>query len=256
MNLIRTELRKILPYLTFWTIMAIYILLQLLLLFFSRNMMISGQSLGNAMFEFPGLWMRITYVASFFNLLLGILVIVLVTDEYSYRTIRQQVIDGRSRTEAVLAKFYVILGLAAISTLFLLVVGLSFGMAFSSNTGIKAILGQIDHLSYFFLQAIGYMCLAMLFAFLIRKSGLAIVAFLAWSKIVEPIIHYQIDDSVDKFMPMKVFGSLTPTPGQEIIDQLTSPTTMLSPAWAALPAIAYIGLLLLATILLVRQRDL
>jgi ABC-2 type transport system permease protein len=256
MNLLRTEFRKILPYRTFWVILAIYVLLLLLILYVSRNVSISGQSLGNSLYEFPGLWGRFTYIAYFFNLLLGILVIVLVTDEYSFRTIRQQVIDGRSRAEVVLAKFYVVLGLAVFSTIFLLVLGLFFGLLFSSSKSISAILGQIDHLSYFFVQSVGYMALAMFFAFLIRKSGLAIIAFLAWSKIVEPILHLQLDDSIDRFMPMKVFGSLTPTPGQEIIDQLTSPTMALTPAWALLPALAYIALLLLGSILLVRYKDL
>ena len=256
MNLLRTEFRKILPYRTFWVILAIYVVLLLLILYVSRNVTISGQSLGNSLYEFPGLWGRFTYIAYFFNLLLGILVIVLVTDEYSFRTIRQQVIDGRSRAEVVLAKFYVVLGLAVFSTIFLLALGLFFGLLFSSSKSISAILGQINHLSYFFVQSVGYMALAMFFAFLIRKSGLAIIAFLAWSKIVEPILHLQLDDSIDKFMPMKVFSSLTPTPGQEIIDQLTTPTMALTPAWALLPALGYIALLLLGSILLVRYKDL
>lgn len=256
MNLIRTELRKILQYPTFWVIMATYVILQVLLIYFSSNFMVSGQSLGKSLYDFPNLWMRFSYIAYFFNLLLGILVIVLITDEYSFRTLRQQVMDGRSRTEAVLAKFYVTLGLAATGTVFLLVMGLLFGLMYSKDTSIGAIFGKIDYLSYFFIQAVGYMCLAMFFAFLVRKSGLAIIAFLAWSKIVEPIIHYQIDDRIDRFMPMKVFGSLTPTPGQEIIDGLTSPMMVLSPGWAILPALLYIALLVLASILLVRFRDL
>lgn len=256
MNLLRTEFRKIFPYRTFWVIMAIYVLLLALLIYVSRSVMISGQSLGPSMYQFPGLWERFAYIAYFFNLLLGILVIVLITDEYSFRTIRQQVIDGLSRAEVVLAKFYVILALAAFSTVFLLALGLIFGLLYSTDKSVSAVIGQIDHLSYFFVQAVGYMALAMFFAFLIRKSGLAIIAFLAWSKIVEPLIHYQLDDRIDKYMPMKVFGSLTPTPGQELIDQFTAPTELLSPAWAVLPALLYIGVLLLLSYLLLRFRDL
>ncbi|MDX5420302.1 MAG: ABC transporter permease [Hymenobacteraceae bacterium] len=256
MNLLRIELRKIFPYRTFWVILGIYALLLLLSIYISKSVLISGQTIGASMYEFPGLWPRFTFIAYFFNLLLGILVIVLITDEYSYRTFRQQVIDGLSRKELVLAKFYVTLGLAVFSTLFLLALGLIFGLLFSSDRSISAVLGQIDHLSYFFVQSVGYMTMAMFFAFLVRKSGLAIIAYLAWSKIVEPVIHYQLDDSIDKYMPIKVFGSLTPTPGQEIIDQLTSPTQTLSPAWAVLPALGYIALLLLGSYLLLRFRDL
>ncbi|WP_018479649.1 ABC transporter permease [Pontibacter roseus] len=256
MNLLRTEFRKIFPYRTFWGILAIYMLLLLLVLYISRNVMLGGQSMGASMYQFPGLWERFTYIAYFFNLLLGILVIVLITDEYSFRTIRQQVIDGLSRAEAVLSKFYVVLALAVFSTLLLLALGLTFGLLFSVKRGMGAVLGQIDHLSYFFVQSVGYMALAMFFAFLFRKSGLAIIAFLAWSKIVEPVIHYQLPDRIDKYLPMKVFSSLTPMPGREVLDQLTSPTEMLSPAWATVPAMLYIGLLLLLSYLLLRLRDL
>ncbi|MHC2993427.1 hypothetical protein OB13_18290 [Pontibacter sp. HJ8] len=256
MNLLRTEFRKIFPYRTFWVILAIYVLLLALLVYVSRSVMVSGQSVGPSMYQFPGLWVRFTYIAYFFNLLLGILIIVLVTDEYNFRTLRQQVIDGLSRAELVLSKFYMILALAVFSTVFLLVLGLIFGLLYSNDTKLSAMLGQIDHLSYFFVQAVGYMVLAMFFAFLIRKSGLAIIAFLAWSKIVEPVIHYQLDDSIDKYLPMKVFGSLTPMPGQEVLDQFTAPTELLSPAWATLPALLYIGLLLLLSYLLLRFRDL
>jgi hypothetical protein len=231
MNLLRTEFRKIFPYRTFWVILAIYVLLLALLVYVSRSVMVSGQSVGPSMYQFPGLWVRFTYIAYFFNLLLGILII-------------------------VLSKFYVVLALAVFSTVFLLVLGLIFGLLYSNDTKLSAMLGQIDHLSYFFVQAVGYMVLAMFFAFLIRKSGLAIIAFLAWSKIVEPVIHYQLDDSIDKYMPMKVFGSLTPMPGQDMLDKFTAPTELLSPAWATLPALVYIGLLLLLSYLLLRFRDL
>ncbi|HEY4652281.1 MAG TPA: ABC transporter permease, partial [Pontibacter sp.] len=81
MNLLRTELRKILPYRTFWIILAVYALLMLLILYTSSSVQINGKALGNETYQFPALWMRLTYVAHFFNLLLGILVIVLVTDE-------------------------------------------------------------------------------------------------------------------------------------------------------------------------------
>ncbi|MBD1396974.1 ABC transporter permease [Pontibacter sp. JH31] len=256
MNLLQIEFRKIFLYRTFWVILGIYALLLLLSIYVSKSVLISGQTVGASMFEFPGLWARFSFIAYFFNLLLGILIIVLITDEYSFRTFRQQVIDGLSRKELVLAKFCVALGLAVFSTVFLLALGLIFGLLFSKDKSFSAVLGQIDHLSYFFVQSVGYMTLAMFFAFLVRKSGLAIIAYLAWAKLVEPIIHYQLDDSLDKYMPIKVFGSLTPTPGQEIIDQLTSPTQALSPAWAVLPALGYIGLLLLGSYLLLRFRDL
>jgi ABC-2 type transport system permease protein len=256
MNLLRTEFRKIFPYRTFWIILAVYVLLLLLILYTSSSIQINNKALGDETFQFPGLWMRLTYVAHFFNLLLGILVIVLITDEYSFRTIRQQVIDGLSRAEVVLAKFYVVLTLAVFSTVFILVLGLYFGLVYSSDKSLQAMFSQIDYLPYYFVQAVAYMALAMLFAFIVRKSGLAIIAFIAYTKIVEPVIHFNLPDHIDKYFPMKALDSLTPMPGQDLFGQLTSPIEQLSPAMATVPSLLYVGLFLLLTYAVLKMRDL
>lgn len=256
MNLLRIELKKIVPYYTFWIILAVYAGLLVLVMMATSNISINGGQLGTQVYQLPKLWQLLTYIASFFNLLLGILVIVLVTDEYSYRTLRQQVIDGMSRAELVLAKFYVILGIGAAATIFLLLVGLYFGFRYSTDTSMNAILGRIDHLSYFFVQAVGYMTLAMLFGFLVKRSGMAIIIFILYAQVLEPILQFRLSDAIDQYLPIKAFKSLTPMPGQELLDQMTTPTELLSPAWATLPALCYIGLFLLLAYYSLKLRDL
>lgn len=256
MNLLRIELCKLLPYRTMWVILGIFVALMLLLLYASSNVSINGQELGNRMYDLPRFWQTLAYVASFFNLLFGILLIVLVSDEYSFRTLRQQVIDGLTRVELVLAKFYVVLGLGLFATVFLLLLGLYFGLLHGSQHTLGAVFGQINQLSYYFVQAVGYMTLAMLFGFAIRKSGLAIIAFVAYAQVVEPLIHFRLPDTVDKYMPVKVFKSLTPMPAQEVLDQLTAPTEMLSLPWAALLSIGYAGLFCFLSYYLLKVRDL
>lgn len=256
MNLLRIELHKILPYRTVWIILAIFAGLMLLILYASSSVTINGRAMGDDMYRMPGFWQTLTYTASFFNLLFGILIIVLVTDEFSFRTFRQQVIDGLSRAELVLAKFYVALGLATLGTVFLLALGLYFGLLYSADKSFSAFMGKIDFLSYYFVQAVGYMMLAIFFGFLIRKSGLAIIAFIAYAQIIEPLIHFRIPDDFDKYMPVKVFKSLTPMPGQEVLDQLTTPTGVLSPQWATLLALVYIAIFWLLSYLTLKMRDL
>ncbi|MFK5098226.1 hypothetical protein, partial [Klebsiella pneumoniae] len=59
--------------------------------------------LGNP-FVFPEVWQTVAYFSSFFVLLPSILVIMLVTNEYTYKTHRQNIIDGWSRNEFLLSK--------------------------------------------------------------------------------------------------------------------------------------------------------
>src|SRR6476620_12364350 len=98
LTLFRTELRKILPYRTVWVILGIFVGLLFLIIRSGSSITINGQMAGTSLYKFPDLWQKLTYIASYFNLLLGILVIILITDEYSFRTLRQQIIDGYFRS--------------------------------------------------------------------------------------------------------------------------------------------------------------
>lgn len=255
-SLLTTELRKLLPYRTFWIILLLYGVLLVLFLYSSSALRINGQQLGTDFYRFPGIWMRLTYIASYFNLLLGILMITLITDEYAFRTFRQQVIDGLFRSDLVAAKFLVVAFIALVCTVFVGLTGLGFGMSYTPAVTPALAFSNAMHLVYYLVQGLGYMSLAVLVAFLIKKNGLAILLFLLYTVVVEPLIHWRVEDALDQYFPMKVFSSLTPTPGQEVLDSLTGPTLELSPQQAVLPALGYIAGFYLLSLLLLKARDL
>lgn len=254
--LLQTELRKVLPYRTFWVILLIFGGLLLLIFYSSSNITVNDRQLGSAPFLFPGIWMNLTYIASFFNLLLGILVVILVTDEYTFRTLRQQVIDGRSRAEAILAKFWLILALAFGAAFFLLLVGLGLGLSYSPQVEGLAVVQEMYLLGFYLVQAVGYMCLALLIGHLMRKSGLAILGLLVYAWVLEPLVHSRLPESADKYFPMKVLRSLTPMPQQETVEMLTGPLETLSPEQALLPALGYSLLFCCLAYTVLRVRDL
>ncbi len=168
--LLVTELRKLFPYRTFWTILTIFTGLLLLFVYMGSKIEINGQAAGPKLYNFPDIWLKLTYIASYFNLLLGVLIIILITDEYSFRTLRQQVIDGWFKHDIILAKLLVITLIAAFGTFVLLGLGLFFGFTYSPPGTSGKVVQDIRHLAFYFVQAVGYMSLAMLFAFLIRKK--------------------------------------------------------------------------------------
>ncbi|QMU29282.1 ABC transporter permease [Adhaeribacter radiodurans] len=255
-QLLITELRKLFPYRTFWTILLLFTGLLLLFVYLGSKVELNGQAAGPTLYSFPDIWLKLTYIASYFNLLLGILIIIIITDEYSFRTFRQQVIDGWFKHDVILAKLLVIILIAAFGTVVLLGTGLFFGYSYSPSTASAKVIQDIRHLAFYFVQAVGYMTLAMLFAFLIRKNGLAIITFLIYAKIIEPIIHSRFPDEVDQYFPMKVLSSLTPTPGRDVLESITGPTLALTPTAALLPAIGYIGLFSVLSYFIIKYRDL
>lgn len=255
-KLLQIEIQKLWPYRTFWVILLLYSGFLLLFAYASSHITISGQQSGAQIYQFPGIWMKLSYVASYFNLLLGILLIILITDEYAFRTFRQHVIDGLFRSDLVAGKYLVVLLVGLIATIVLTLIGLGFGIVYNQNITPGQLFSGSLHVVYYLVQAIGYMSIAVFFGFLIRKNGLAIISFLGYTKVVEPLIHWRLDDKIDQYFPMKVLSSLTPMPGQEVLDSLTGPTIALSPQQAILPALIYIGLFYVLAFLILKVKDL
>ena len=93
-SLIKNEFYKILPNRTFWVLTILYVTL-CCLGFYGGSKLEEIEFINIINFKqyyyFPRVWNSITYIAHVFNiLLLGLIVISLVTAEFSYKTFRYQ----------------------------------------------------------------------------------------------------------------------------------------------------------------------
>jgi hypothetical protein len=253
--LLRAEFRKLLPYRTVWIVLLLFAVLLTFFVSVGSNVTINGQTVGSSLYAFPGLWGKLAYVASYFHLLLGILLIILITDEFQFRTFRQQLIDGSSPANLIQGKLAVSGLLAAFGVVVVLLVGLYFGLQHADETSAPATEGLLDALLRYGVQALGYLSLAALFGFLIRKSGPAILLFLLYSWVIEPLLRLPVADHIDRYFPTKVFSTLTPNPTQVILDTMTGPTSALPTAQAIPLTLAYAGIFWLLSYLLIRYRD-
>ncbi|WP_375435493.1 ABC transporter permease [uncultured Hymenobacter sp.] len=251
----RAELRKILPYRTVWIILALFLVLLALFVSAGGSVVLNGQQIGATLYTFPGLWQKLAYVASYFNLLLGILLIILVTDEFQFRTFRQQVIDGVSVAELLQSKLLISGLLAVFGMLAVLVLGLYFGLTRAADTANQATVG-ITAVALYGVQILGMLSLAALLAVLVRRSGPSILLFLLYAWVAEPLLRFSLPDTLDRYLPAKVFNSLTPMPGQEVLDTMTGPSAALLPTQALPLALAYTALFWGLSYLLMRSRDL
>jgi ABC-type transport system involved in multi-copper enzyme maturation permease subunit len=124
------------------------------------------------------------FFSSFFIYIPAIVVIMLITNEYTYRTNRQNIIDGWSRKNFMAAKMIDVLLLSAIVTLLYAVVALLIGL---SNTNIDAA-GKWDltyYVGLFFLQTLCQLSIAFMVGMLLRKAFIALAIFTFYSMIVE-----------------------------------------------------------------------
>ncbi len=210
MTLLKIELKKILPYTAFWVILGLVFAFIPVVFYGIGQIQIQGAPFDmKEMYRFPGVWNNLTYLASWFNLLIGMLLVILVCNEFSFKTFRQQVIDGQNKSDFVVSKILVMVLISLVSTIYLFVVGSLFGL--TTTIGNVSMLENIKFLGVYFIQAIGYMSVGFLIATLIRSTALSIIIFM-FSILIESIIQVFVPGSIEKYFPMEIIANLTPNP--------------------------------------------
>ncbi len=139
-------------------------------------------------YDFPDVWHNITYMATFFKIILSFIIIISITNEISYRTLRQNIIDGLSKREFLISKLNFIVILAAAATLVLFFIGLTTGLAYSTVTETKYIVSSLEFLGVYFIEVVTFLTFAFLVGLLLRKAGFAIVTIFMYTLVFEPVL--------------------------------------------------------------------
>ncbi len=139
-------------------------------------------------FNFPYIWHFNTWVADFLTFFLAIIVVSMVTNEYSYRTLKQNLIDGLTKKEFVLSKFVFLIVLSLTATVFVFVMSLILGLRYSDYTSLGIIFSETYFLPAFFLKLLGIFTLIMFLGFAFKRSAYALGFFFIWL-IAEGIIY-------------------------------------------------------------------
>lgn len=160
------------------------------------------------LWSFPTVWKFVTYAASYFNLLLSVLIVILTANEFSNRTLRQHIIDGLSKQKVITSKFLVIIGLAVFVTLYCFMISLIFGLTQGETIDFWE---NIEYLGLFFIQSLCYFGFAFLLGILIKKSALSIILFYGYI-FVEAIVGLFLPATIYAWFPANNFSKLTPLP--------------------------------------------
>lgn len=139
-------------------------------------------------YEFKYIWETVSYTSGYLLILPSMLLIILVTNEYTFRTNRQNIIDGWSRVQFLHVKIALAVLFALISTILVVIVGLVFGLSTKSELGFS----HFSYVGYFFLKALSYNLFALMLAFMIRKTGFSIGVFFIYMG-AENILSQMLD---------------------------------------------------------------
>lgn len=130
-------------------------------------------------FAFPKVWLTVSYYGGCILILPALLLLMLVTNEFTYRTSRQNIIDGFSRKQFIDVKLMSGAILALASTVLVFIAVLLFGFSVGGDFSFTG----IENLGYFFLKAITYNFVAILISVLVRRTGFAIAIFFIYTAI-------------------------------------------------------------------------
>ncbi|MBD1259178.1 ABC transporter permease subunit [Maribacter polysiphoniae] len=131
-------------------------------------------------FNFPYIWHFNTFITAFFKLFLAIVIVSMMANEYSNKTIKQNLIDGLSKKEFILSKFLTVISFSILSTLFVFVVSLILGLIYSDYNEPGIIFSDLEFLLAFFVKLMGFFSFCLFLGILVKRSAFALGFLILW----------------------------------------------------------------------------
>jgi len=226
LQIVHTEWLKIKKYPAFWWVMGIttltYPAINSILLY-QYNDLVKKESaagqlvktlLGNP-FAFPEAWKTVAYFSSYFVFIPAIVIIMLVTNEFTYKTNRQNIIDGWSRKEFMTGKLIDVLILSLIVTLLYAAVATIIGLINTTKPGADK-WGKAYYIGLFALQTFSQLSIAFTIGLIVRKSFIALAIFAFYFIMLEPItaafLREKFHSEIGRFFPLQISHKLIPRP--------------------------------------------
>ncbi len=235
-RLLEIEWLKLKNYKIFWILIGMYFLGLILVLssgmFLMQFLKYKGADFNGIdptilpLYDFPDVWQNMTYIATFFKIIIAFIVAISVTNEISYRTMRQNVIDGLSKWEFLKSKIYLILVLSGAATLFIFLEGLITGLIYSHVINLSYIFSELDFLAAYFLEVFTFLSFTLLLSILLKKAGFVIVLVFMYTLIFEPFLTINmlhnpwIKDYVSwlaPYLPIRALNNLIHVPFQRYV---------------------------------------
>jgi ABC-type transport system involved in multi-copper enzyme maturation permease subunit len=208
-----------------------------------------------SLYSFPYVWQNLAFLGGFFKIFIALIVVIFVTNEYSYKTIRQNVMNGLSREQFLASKvlFSFLLSFSASFVLFFS--GLALGLTHTEELDFALVVSKMGFIAAYFLELFTFSLLAMFTGFLLQRSGLAIGLLAVYYYIGENILGFMLPDKIAQYLPVESMGNLIDVPNSALMrmfgvnfsETVSLPDVMICSIWSLL----FVGM----TWLMLRNRD-
>lgn len=228
-RLLKIDFLKLISYRTFWVLIILYFVTMGLItssgMEFLKWLVSKGADFDQVdilrvpLYHFPDIWQNLTYVSIFFKPVLAIVVIIAITNEFGYKTIRQNIIDGMDRKEIIASKVLFIFILALASSIFVFLIGLITGSIYSPESEMRFMFRSVEFIPGYFLDIFSYLLMVMLFSMVIKRAGLSIGITILYLPI-EYAIAGNLPDSLEPiidYLPLHAINNLVRVPFQRYV---------------------------------------
>ncbi|MDC1377744.1 ABC transporter permease [Flavobacteriaceae bacterium] len=213
------RISKILIFGYFLLIFSIAILSTIKIEFGPINFYLAEQGI----FNFPYIWHFNTFLIALLKVFFAIIIVAMIGNEYSNKTLKQNLIDGLSKAEFLRSKIYAILAFVFTSTLLVFIISLILGGIYSDYDELPIIFTDLEYLVAYAVKLFGFFTFCLFLSILIKKSAFAL-GFLALWQVIEGIIFglmkWKLSDLIPQvsvenlfqFFPLNALGNLIKEP--------------------------------------------
>lgn len=171
-------------------------------------------------FNFPYIWHFNTFVTAFFKLFLAIVIVSMMANEYSNKTIKQNLIDGLSKKEFILSKFLTVISFSLISTVFVFAVSLILGLIYSDYNELSIIFSDLEFVVAFFVKLVGFFSFCLFLGIFVKRSAFALGFLILWQifeGISAGVMQWKLfgketSDAIMRFFPLQSMFNLIKEP--------------------------------------------
>ncbi|MDP3461296.1 MAG: ABC transporter permease subunit [Bacteroidales bacterium] len=226
-SIIKIEFRKLFKSPAFWLIIGLYTVSLITILAGTEafiNKVVSNAQKNSpipiptfSLYAFPYVWHNLTYVAGLYKFLPAFTVILFITNEYSYRTIRHHIITGMSRESFFASKLLSTAGLSILSGVTVFLTGIVMGLIYTDDIHFEIFSQKLSFLPIYMLEIFAYLSFAFMIGVIAQKAGLAIIIFVIYVFIAEPILSFRLHEDIAWFLPLKTFGRMIDVPNTALM---------------------------------------
>lgn len=165
---------------------------------------------------FPNVWKALSYLGNWFNFyFLGIIGILIITNEYDYKTLRQSIINGLTRKEYFLGKIMIVFAIGIGFSLYYTLIALIVGFFSTDYIVMAKVTQNANIIPQYALQIIGYMSLAVFFGWLFRRFALSLICFLFYPMFESLFLnillfYFKLTYKFVMYLPVSAMKNLVP----------------------------------------------